>query len=101
MDREGGRGGVFVPGDDHHQPPAGDALHLAGLGLGGSSLQRVAAPRSRDHLPPWTTVLYTVGYIASGGAAAPWGIFGIILGLFLDIALHARSVTMGRDRYRT
>lgn len=50
---------------------------------------------------PWTTVLYTVGYIASGDATAPWGIFGIILGLFLDIALHARSVTMGRDRYRT
>jgi hypothetical protein len=50
---------------------------------------------------PWTTVLYTVGYIASGDAAAPWGIFGIILGLFLDIALHARSVTMGRARYRT
>jgi hypothetical protein len=50
---------------------------------------------------PWTTVLYTVGYVVSGGAAAPWGIFGIIVGLFLDIALHARSVTMGRDRYRT
>ena len=49
---------------------------------------------------PWTTVLYTVGYIA-GGAAAPWGILGIFVGLFLDIALHARSVTMGRDRYRT
>ncbi len=50
---------------------------------------------------PWTTVLYTVGYVAGGDAAAPWGILGIIIGLFLDIAMHARSVTMGRARYQS
>jgi hypothetical protein len=50
---------------------------------------------------PWTTVLYTVGYMLSGDAAAPWGILGIFIGLFLDIALHARSATMGKARYQT
>lgn len=50
---------------------------------------------------PWTTVLYTVGYVLSGDAAAPWGILGIFIGLFLDIALHARSATMGKARYQT
>ena len=52
-------------------------------------------------LLPWTTVLYTVGYVLSDDAAAPWGILGIFIGLFLDIALHARSATMGRARYQT
>lgn len=50
---------------------------------------------------PWTTVLYTVGYVLSGDAAAPWGILGIFIGLFLDVALHARSATMGKARYQT
>jgi len=50
---------------------------------------------------PWTTVLYIVGFVISGDSAAPWGILGIFIGLFLDIALHARSATMGRERYRS
>jgi hypothetical protein len=49
---------------------------------------------------PWTTLLYTVGYITSGDTAAPWGILGAIIGLFLDIALHAGSVVQGRERYQ-
>jgi hypothetical protein len=44
---------------------------------------------------PWTTALYIVGFIA-GGAASPWGIIGIAIGLFLDIAVHAGSATMVR-----
>ena len=48
---------------------------------------------------PWTTILYTVGYVMSGDAAAPWGILGIFIGLFLDVALHVRSATMSRARY--
>jgi hypothetical protein len=47
---------------------------------------------------PWTTALYTVGYVIEG-AAAPWGILGIFIGLFLDIAVHAGSVGEGRKRY--
>ena len=46
---------------------------------------------------PWTTALYVVGYVL-GDAAAPWGILGAIIGLFLDIALHAGSATMGKKR---
>jgi len=49
-------------------------------------------------LLPWTTTLYTIGYII-GGAAAPWGILGIFIGLFLDVALHAGSLGEGRRRY--
>lgn len=49
-------------------------------------------------LLPWTTALYVVGYVI-GDAAAPWGIFGAIIGLFLDVAVHAGSATMGRRRY--
>ena len=44
---------------------------------------------------PWTTALYIVGYII-GDAAAPWGILGIVIGLFLDIALHAGSAVRAR-----
>jgi hypothetical protein len=51
-------------------------------------------------LLPWTTALYVVGF-AAGDAAAPWGIMGAIIGLFLDIAVHAGSATMGRRRYAT
>lgn len=50
-------------------------------------------------LLPWTTALYVVGYIL-GDAAAPWGILGIFIGLFLDIAVHAGSATMGKRRGR-
>lgn len=46
---------------------------------------------------PWTTALYVLGYIL-GDAAAPWGILGAIIGLFLDVALHAGSATMTRRR---
>lgn len=49
-------------------------------------------------LLPWTTALYVIGYII-GDAAAPWGILGIFIGLFLDIAVHAGSVSEGRRRY--
>lgn len=49
-------------------------------------------------LLPWTTALYVVGFII-GDAAAPWGILGIFIGLFLDIAVHAGSVGEGRRRY--
>lgn len=48
-------------------------------------------------LLPWTTGLYVLGFVI-GDAAAPWGILGAIIGLFLDIALHAGSATMGRRR---
>lgn len=44
---------------------------------------------------PWTAALYSLGYII-GDAAAPWGILGLIIGLFLDVALHAGSATMRR-----
>ncbi len=44
---------------------------------------------------PWTVALYSVGYII-GDAAAPWGILGLIIGLFLDVALHAGSAAMRR-----
>ena len=47
---------------------------------------------------PWTTALYVVGYVI-GEAAAPWGILGAIIGIFLDVAVHAGSATMGRRRY--
>jgi len=49
-------------------------------------------------LLPWTTALYVVGF-AIEGAAAPWGIMGAIIGLFLDVAVHAGSATMGRRQY--
>jgi len=51
-------------------------------------------------LLPWTTSLYVIGYII-GDAAAPWGILGAIIGLFMDIALHAGSATMGKKRMAT
>jgi len=47
---------------------------------------------------PWTTALYVLGYVI-GDAAAPWGILGVFIGLFLDIAVHAGSATMGKRRY--
>jgi len=46
---------------------------------------------------PWTTALYILGDVI-GDAAAPWGILGAIIGLFLDVALHAGSATMARRR---
>ena len=46
---------------------------------------------------PWTTALYALGYVI-GDAAAPWGILGAIIGLFMDVALHAGSATMGKRR---
>lgn len=44
---------------------------------------------------PWTTALYVVGYVIGDGAA-PWGILGIFIGLFMDIALHAGSAVKAR-----
>ena len=49
---------------------------------------------------PWTTALFTVGYVIGDGAN-PWGWLGLIIGLFMDIALHAGSATMGKRRYAT
>jgi hypothetical protein len=49
---------------------------------------------------PWTTALYVLGYVI-GDAAAPWGILGAFIGLFLDIAVHAGSATMTRNRRQT
>lgn len=49
-------------------------------------------------LLPWTTALYVTGF-ALGDGAAPWGILGAMIGLFLDVAVHAGSATMGRRRY--
>ncbi|MFZ0013517.1 MAG: hypothetical protein WAL25_05305 [Acidimicrobiia bacterium] len=46
---------------------------------------------------PWTTALYVLGFVI-GDAAAPWGILGAFIGLFLDVAVHAGSATMGRRR---
>ena len=46
---------------------------------------------------PWTTSLFTLGYIISD-AAAPWGWFGMIVGLFLDIAVDAGWATKARKR---
>lgn len=51
-------------------------------------------------LLPWTTALYVLGFVL-GDAAVPWGVFGAIIGLFLDVALHAGSATMTRNRYST
>lgn len=48
-------------------------------------------------LLPWTTALYVLGFVI-GDAAVPWGIMGAIIGLFLDVAVHAGSATMGRRR---
>jgi len=47
---------------------------------------------------PWTTALFAVGYVI-GDAAAPWGWLGAIIGLFMDVALHAGSATMGKKKY--
>ncbi len=47
---------------------------------------------------PWTTALYVTGFII-GDAATPWGWLGLSIGLFLDVALHAGSATMGKRRY--
>lgn len=44
---------------------------------------------------PWTTAFYVLGY-AIGDGAAPWGILGIFIGLFMDIALHAGTAVKAR-----
>jgi hypothetical protein len=49
---------------------------------------------------PWTTVLYTIGYIAGGDTAAPWGILGAIVGVFCDIMSYASSVKPVRNSYQ-
>ena len=49
---------------------------------------------------PWTTALFTVGYVIGDGAS-PWGWLGLIIVLFMDIALHGGSATMGKRRYAT
>ncbi len=50
-------------------------------------------------LLPWTTALYVVGYVI--GDEPLRGGFGAIIGLFLDVAVHAGSATMTRRRYAT
>lgn len=44
---------------------------------------------------PWTTVLYIIGF-QLGGEATPWGWLGVIIGLFLDIAVDAGWVLRRR-----
>jgi hypothetical protein len=48
-------------------------------------------------LLPWTTALYVLGFVVGDGAV-PWGVLGAIIGLFLDVAVHAGSATMTRNR---
>jgi hypothetical protein len=49
---------------------------------------------------PWTTVLYTIGFIAGGDTATPWGILGAIVGVFCDIMSYASSVKPVRNSYQ-
>lgn len=49
---------------------------------------------------PWTTVLYTIGYIVSGDTAAPWGILGLIVGVFCDIMSYAGSSKPVRNSFQ-
>ncbi len=46
---------------------------------------------------PWTTALFSVGYIIEDTRGV-WAWIGLIVGLFMDIALHAGSATMTRRR---
>ena len=47
---------------------------------------------------PWTTALFSVGYIIEATAGV-WAWVGLFVGLFMDIALHAGSATMTRRRF--
>lgn len=59
--------------------------------------ERVLLPILGIIFLPWTTALFTVGYIIDDSASA-WAWIGLSIGLFLDIALHAGSATMTRRR---
>jgi hypothetical protein len=48
---------------------------------------------------PWTTVSYTIGYILGDGVV-PWGILGIIIGVFADVMSYASSVKPVRNSYQ-
>ena len=49
---------------------------------------------------PWTTLLYTIGFIAGGDTAAPWGIMGAIIGVFIDVMTYASSAKPVRNSYQ-
>jgi hypothetical protein len=51
-------------------------------------------------LAPWTTMLYTIGYIVGGDTAVPWGIMGAIIGVFLDVMTYASSAKPVRNSYQ-
>lgn len=47
---------------------------------------------------PWTTVLYTIGFVLGGDAAVPWGVMGAIIGIFADVMTYAGSSKTYRSR---
>ncbi len=51
-------------------------------------------------LLPWTTVLYTIGFVLGGDTAVPWGILGAIIGVFADIMSYASSSKPIRNSYQ-
>jgi len=51
-------------------------------------------------LLPWTTFLYTLGFIWGGDVAAPWGIMGALIGVFLDVMSYASSAKPIRNSYQ-
>ncbi|HLF61281.1 MAG TPA: hypothetical protein VI980_08900 [Acidimicrobiia bacterium] len=49
---------------------------------------------------PWTTVCWTIGYVLSGDGAVPWGIMGLIIGVFADVMSYAGSAKPVRNSYQ-
>lgn len=49
---------------------------------------------------PWTTLLYTLGYVLGDNAAVPWGVMGAIIGVFLDVMTYASSAKPVRNSYQ-
>lgn len=49
---------------------------------------------------PWTTVLYTIGFVLGGDTAVPWGIMGAIIGVFADVMSYASSSKPIRNSYQ-
>ncbi len=49
---------------------------------------------------PWTTVLYTLGFVWGGDTAVPWGILGAIIGVFCDVMSYASSAKPIKSRYQ-
>jgi hypothetical protein len=49
---------------------------------------------------PWTTLLYTLGYVLDDNAAVTWGVMGAIIGVFLDVMTYAGSAKPVRNSYQ-